>query len=254
MLGMRGDVLGVVVGWLGTDMTQKDRSFMMLAAAAAATARPSLGRLLAVTMKASKAHSSASASASKRCLVPIATGSEEMEAVVAIDVLRRAGADVVVAAAQGELLVTCSRGTKIQADMLVEDALKAHGPFDAIVVPGGMPGASNLAACAPLVDALKAQRAEGKLIGAICAAPAVVLEAHGILAAETSATAHPAFLDKLGAKKVEDFVVCNDAKNLVTSRGPGTALIFALKLVEVLYGADHADKVAKPMVLPHSRQ
>ena len=181
----------------------------------------------------------------KKVLVPIAEGTEEIEAVCIIDVLRRAGAEVVVASA-GEKVVTCSRGVVIVADKLIADC-KAE-VFDMIVLPGGVPGAQNLRDSADLTELLKQQAGSGGFFGAICASPAVVLQAHGLLE-NRRATSHPGFSDQLeSSESVESRVVVDGT--CITSRGPGTALEFALKLVECLYGEETAREVGMPMVLP----
>ena len=176
-------------------------------------------------------------------LVPVADGTEEIEAVTIIDVLRRAQARVVVASVQG-LTVTCSRGVKLVADCLIEDC--AQESFDLVVLPGGMPGAEHLRDSDCLRDILNRQAGKGGLLGAICAAPAVVLAHHGLLEGRR-ATAHPAFIKELRSDKASADRVVVDG-NCVTSRGPGTALTFALSLVELLFGKEKRDAVAAPMV------
>ncbi len=180
----------------------------------------------------------------KKVLVPIAEGTEEIEAVCIIDVLRRAGAEVVVASV-GEKTVTCSRGVQIVTDRLIGEC-KAEA-FDMIARPGGVPGAQNLRDSADLTELLKKQTGSGGFFGAICASPAVVLQAHGLLV-NRQATSHPAFSDQLESNEsIESRVVVDG--NCITSRGPGTALEFALALVERLYGEEKAREVGAPMVL-----
>jgi protein deglycase len=193
----------------------------------------------------------------------VADGTEEMEAVIVVDVLRRAGAAVSVASVEagGRLEVTCSRGVVLRADAALDAALSStttNPPFfDLIVVPGGMPGAERLAASAALTAALKAQRAAGRPVAAICAAPAVVLEAQGLLPEGGPATAHPAFSGQLANQQSvsERVAVAVDAGGggvVVTSRGPGTAFEFALALVGLLFGEAKAREVAGPMVMAGS--
>lgn len=181
----------------------------------------------------------------KKVLVPIADGTEEMEAVIVIDVLRRAGARVTVASVGGRQ-ITASRGVRLVAD--AELAACAGEVFDLIALPGGMPGAEHLRDSPEIARLLAEQAAAGRLIGAICAAPAVVLAHHGLLAGR-QATCHPSFQDRLGDNVDADRPVVVDGP-IITSQGPGTALPFALRLVEALYGADQARKVARPMVAP----
>ena len=181
---------------------------------------------------------------SKTVLVPVADGTEEIEAVTIIDVLRRAGADVTVASV-GDLQVTASRGVKLVADALIADCIDTD--YDLVVLPGGIPGAENLRDDEHLKQILLRQQSQGRLYGAICAAPAVVLETHGLLQGRV-ATCHPGFAGQLSdTSSVESNVVFD--QGCVTSRGPGTAMVFALKLVELLYGAEKREEVAAPMIV-----
>lgn len=126
----------------------------------------------------------------------------------------------------------------------------AAAPYDAIALPGGMPGAEHLRDSAPLTALLKAQRAAGRVIGAVCASPAVVLVAHGLLTAADAATCHPNFTSRLpNPTAAARRVVVDAGGTLVTSRGPGTSLEFALQLVATLDGAAAAAEVAAPMVM-----
>jgi 4-methyl-5(b-hydroxyethyl)-thiazole monophosphate biosynthesis len=177
-------------------------------------------------------------------LVPVADGTEEIEAVTVIDTLRRADITVQVAAAGPDRTVTCSRGVVLTADVLLADV--AGRTFDAIVLPGGMPGARHLHDNRQLGALLRDQHARGGVIGAICAAPAVVLAPAGILEGR-DATCHPGFMDHLPEGHRRTDRVVTDG-HVITSRGPGTALEFALALVERLRGRDVRDRVAGPML------
>jgi 4-methyl-5(b-hydroxyethyl)-thiazole monophosphate biosynthesis len=181
---------------------------------------------------------------SKKVLVPVADGTEELEAVAIIDCLRRAGADLKVASVQN-LQITTSRKIKITADCLLKDCV--NETFDLIALPGGLPGAEHLRDCKDLIEMLKKQKDAGRLYAAICAVPAIVLEHHGLLAGK-KATCYPSFADKLKDKFVAGQSVVVDG-NCITSQGPGTALEFALKLVEVLFGAEKSKELAKAMVV-----
>lgn len=119
--------------------------------------------------------------AAKTALVPVADGSEEMEAVIIVDVLRRAGVATTLASVEpGRLAVTCSRGVTLVADALLADAA-AGAAYDAVVLPGGMPGAERLRDCAQLTAIVQDQHAAGRVTAAICAAPAVALQPAGVL-------------------------------------------------------------------------
>jgi 4-methyl-5(b-hydroxyethyl)-thiazole monophosphate biosynthesis len=181
----------------------------------------------------------------KKVLVPIADGSEEIEAVCIIDTLRRAGADVTVASVMGKLQVTASRGVKIIADTLISDC--ARKTYDLVVLPGGMPGAANLRDSKELAEILKNQQREGRLYAAICASPAVVLQHHGIIG-NRKATCYPSFAAELDNPASAESRVIVDG-TLVTSQGPGTAVEFALKLVELLFDREKYLEVAKAMIV-----
>jgi 4-methyl-5(b-hydroxyethyl)-thiazole monophosphate biosynthesis len=181
---------------------------------------------------------------SKKVLVPIADGTEEIEAACIVDTLRRAGAEVTVASVDNPQ-VTASRGMKLVADVRISDC--ANQTYDCIVLPGGMPGAEHLRDSAPLIEKLKQQKQAGRLYGAICASPAVVLQAHGLLP-NTRATCYPAMRGKLDPAYASDEPVVVDGR-CVTSQGPGTAIAFALKLVDLLFGARKAGEVADAMLV-----
>ena len=173
----------------------------------------------------------------KRVLVPLAEGFEELEAVTIIDVLRRAGIDVVVASL-GESPVAGSHGIRIAADTPL--AALAEQEFDMIAMPGGMPGADHLKKDARIAQLIHRLREQGKPVAAICAAP-MVLAAAGVLDGRR-ATSYPGFLkDAKQTTVVEDAVVSDGG--IITSRGPGTALDFALALVAELRGVGARDDV-----------
>jgi 4-methyl-5(b-hydroxyethyl)-thiazole monophosphate biosynthesis len=181
---------------------------------------------------------------SKKVLVPIADGMEEIEAVCISDVLRRAGADVTVASVDG-LQITASRGVKLVADKRIVYCV--DNTYDLIALPGGMPGAEHLRDSKALTKMLKRQQEEGRLYAAICASPAVVLKHHNLLG-QRRATCHPGFVKHLdNPEAVEERVVVDGT--CVTSRAPGTAIEFALKLVELLYDEETAQKVAQSMLV-----
>jgi protein deglycase len=166
----------------------------------------------------------------KTVLVPVAQGIEEMEAITIIDVLRRAGADVVVASVD-DLTIKAARGIEFKADVLIKDCLGQS--FDLIVLPGGIPGAENLKNSKELAELLKNQAAQKKLYGAICASPAVVLHALGLVT-PGAVTCHPGFAGQIEGGTVQDRNVVIDGP-CITSKGAGTALEFALTLVSQLF-------------------
>ena len=182
----------------------------------------------------------------KRVLMPIANGSEEMEAVIVSDVLRRAQCEVVIASVERERSICASRGVILVADEMIDDVRNEH--FDAIVLPGGIPGAERLRDCDTLREMLQtAAKDDSIVIAAICAAPAVVLQPLGLLDGITTKTCHPAFASQI--ENCQDVAVADD--DIITSRGPGTAFAFSLALVRRLVGNDVAEEVAAPMCLQY---
>jgi 4-methyl-5(b-hydroxyethyl)-thiazole monophosphate biosynthesis len=167
----------------------------------------------------------------KRVLVPLAEGFEELEAVTVIDILRRAGVEVVVASL-GESPVTGSHGIRLAADTPL--AALVEQDFDMVALPGGMPGAEHLKKDARVAEIARRLAAKGRPVAANCAAP-MVLAAAGLLDGRR-ATSYPGFLKDASKTTVTDEAVVVDG-GMITSRGPGTALDFALQLVETLEGA-----------------
>ncbi|WP_303906792.1 DJ-1 family glyoxalase III [Thiohalomonas denitrificans] len=179
-------------------------------------------------------------------LVPLAEGCEELEAVTIIDLLTRGGIDVVTAGLT-EGPVKASRGVTLLPDTTLAEAL-AHD-FDMVVLPGGAPGAERLDNDPRIGELLKKMASKDEYIAAICAAPKVLANA-GLLTGR-KATSFPGFIDKMEIPNltyVEDPVV-QDGK-VITSRGPGTAMDFALHLVELLAGKAKRDEVEATLQRP----
>lgn len=174
----------------------------------------------------------------KKVLVPLAPGFEEIEAITVIDVLRRAGVEVTAAGTQAGP-IEASRGVKVMPDAKLDD-LQAD-QFDMIVLPGGAKGAENLQRNPKLQAMVGDFFAKNKPVGAICAAPSL-LAAAGLICGK-QVTSHPSVKQIVAAASIysEQRVVTDG--NLVTSRGPGTALEFALKLVELLAGKEKAAEI-----------
>jgi 4-methyl-5(b-hydroxyethyl)-thiazole monophosphate biosynthesis len=176
----------------------------------------------------------------KRALVPLAEGFEEIEAVAVIDVLRRAGVNVVVAGLAGRGPVTGRSSLAVVPDTDLDAALGGD-PFDAIVLPGGMDGTLALRDDPRIIAALTAAAGRGAITAAICAAP-LVLERAGLLGGAPF-TSHPGVAANFGGGDYrEDRVVVSG--NVVTSRAPGTAIEFALELARMLRGPEVAGRVA----------
>jgi len=176
----------------------------------------------------------------KKVLVILAEGFEEIETITPIDILRRAGIEVIVAGLDREE-VAGSRGVVIKTKMKLSEYSSVP---DAIVLPGGSPGAENLAKSSRVKELVLDMNSKGKLICAICASPALVLAPTGILDGK-KATCYPGMEKNFSVdiKFSKDSVVQDG--NIITSRGPATALPFVLKIVENMAGKDTADMVGK---------
>ncbi|MDX1518965.1 MAG: DJ-1/PfpI family protein [Gammaproteobacteria bacterium] len=179
-------------------------------------------------------------------LVPLAQGCEELEAVTVIDLLRRAGIRVVTAGLDKNP-VQASRGVNLVPDTDLDTALNED--FDMVVLPGGLPGADNLDRDERVHELLKKMANSEKFTAAICAAPKVLANA-GLLEGK-NATSYPGFIDKMNLQNTTclDDAVVTDGR-VITSRGPGTAMDFALQLIETLEGKEKRDEVEKALVRP----
>jgi 4-methyl-5(b-hydroxyethyl)-thiazole monophosphate biosynthesis len=167
----------------------------------------------------------------------LAPGFEEVEVVTPADFLRRAGIEVRLTGIGGRL-IEGSHGIRLQADLEIGEL---PADVEGVIVPGGMPGAANIAASPAAMDLIRRLHEQGHLVAAICAAPAVVLEPAGVLRGRR-ATGFPGTEDGLTSGRfVQNRVVVDG--NVVTSRGPGTAAEFAVKLIELIAGRDKALEV-----------
>lgn len=179
-----------------------------------------------------------------RVLIPLAQGCEELEAVTVIDLLRRADIEVVTAGLQ-EGLVTASRGTRLMPDTVLDEVLDQT--FDMLVLPGGLPGADYLNADSRIHQLLRNMAEAGHYTAAICAAPKVLASA-GLLDGR-EATSYPGVLEAEGLHhtQLSKAAVVRDG-TVITSRGPGTAMDFALALIEILGGSALREQVEAPLV------
>lgn len=171
-----------------------------------------------------------------------ADGFEEVEALTTVDLIRRSGTDLQTVSVMGEKRVTGSHGITIETDLLFEEI---EMPADMLVLPGGMPGTRNLGAHVGLCDLMRRQYEEKGWLAAICAAPSV-FAGLGFLKGR-KATSYPgAVTDQDCGTYLEEEVVVDGP--IVTSRGVGTAIPFALKLVEILKGKETADQIAGSII------
>jgi 4-methyl-5(b-hydroxyethyl)-thiazole monophosphate biosynthesis len=176
-------------------------------------------------------------------LVPIAHGTEELEAVAIVDIARRAGFRVRIAGESENVI--CSRGVRIAPDILWSD-LDESETFDAVVLPGGTEGVERFMQSDELRHIVSRHAADGALIGAICAAP-LVLHHFGVLPRSCAVTSHPSVADQLREYDYRTDRVVQSGR-IVTSRGAGTAVEFALAIVTELAGEQHARTIAERIV------
>ena len=181
-----------------------------------------------------------------KAVVFFAEGTEECEALLVVDLLRRAKVDVTVASASGSREILSSHKIRITADALAEEV--DYSDVDLVVLPGGIPGTPNLAANKTVTDTCTAFAKSGKKVAAICAAPSV-LASLGLLEGK-NATAHAGFQDKLAGAHVLDAEVVVDG-NITTSYGLGGAIPFALELVRQLAGQAEADRIRNAIAYRH---
>ena len=182
---------------------------------------------------------------SPKALIILAEGFEELEAVAAIDILRRAKVDLTIAGLKDGFVKSC-REVSIIPDIVLDNLDTEK--FDMLILPGGQPGTSNLAADARVKRILQDLNKTNVYIAAICAAPYVLSEA-GILI-DRDVTSYPAMQSQLKAKKILKNKNVVIDKNVITSQGPGTAIQFALTLVALLKDQKTADSISKAMLVP----
>ncbi len=174
-----------------------------------------------------------------KVIAMIENGTEEVECLAVVDVLRRAGADVLLVSAS-DMQIVSSHGVRLIADAVAADTDLTD--CDLLFIPGGMPGSERLGKNRKLIDAIGEMLADGKRVAAICAAPSVVLGAHGFLRGKR-AVCFPSFESgMLGAQVVSGARVITDG-NITTARGLGCAVELGLELVRLLFGSGKAEEI-----------
>lgn len=179
----------------------------------------------------------------KKAAVLLADGFEEIEALTAVDLLRRARIYVDTVSISDDYMVHGAHGINVQTEDLFEEVNFAE--FDMIILPGGMPGTKNLEEHKGVLSVVKDFHENGKYIGAICAAPGI-LGAMGILKGKRAAC-YPSVEERLSGAVIMKVPVIQDG-NIITSRGMGTAIDFALKLIEVLTDKLKAEEIADSII------
>ena len=176
--------------------------------------------------------------------VHFAEGTEEIEFVTIIDLLRRSSLDAVSVSITGKTKVTGAHGIVIETDTTFEEA--NYDDCDMIVLPGGMPGTLHMAEHSGLTDMIKSFNKKGRSLAAICAAP-MVFAGCGILSGK-KAVIYPGMEEYLGDAEVSDKRVQTDG-NIITSQGPGTAMEFALEIIRTVKGSAASDEIKKELLM-----
>ena len=174
-----------------------------------------------------------------------ADGFEEIEGLTVVDMFRRAGIPIQTVSITDSLTVTGSHDIKVQADCLLADF--DFNTVEMLILPGGMPGTTNLSKCEPLCDALMQFSRQGRYLAAICAAPSI-LGSLGILNGRV-ATCYPGFEKKLFGAYITTDPVAKDG-HVITSRGMGTSILLGLELVKLLKDEETSKKLAEAIMMP----
>lgn len=177
-----------------------------------------------------------------KVLVPIASGFEEIEAITIIDVLRRAGIDVVTVCLD-KRCVLGAHEVQIKTDGHIDDVYSDE--YDMIVLPGGMPGSRNLKNSAKLQELIGQMDQGAKYIGAICAAPIALAKA-GVI--KSAYTCYPSFEEEVGKGYIPNEDVVSD-QNIITSQGPASALVFSFAIIEKLCGESKSQEIKKQLLV-----
>lgn len=180
----------------------------------------------------------------KKAFIFLAPGFEETEAIGTIDVLKRGGVDIKIVSVTGDAFVESAHGVGIKADIYLSD-VKAE-EADALILPGGMPGAENLKKDMTVRSLVDAMYAKGRLVAAICAAP-MVLGDLGLLR-NKKATCYPGFESEMTGAVATGQPVEQDG-NIITGKGPAFAYRFGLAILAYLIGGDVAEEVAQGMLI-----
>ena len=174
-----------------------------------------------------------------------ADGFEEIEGLTVVDMFRRAGIPIQTVSISDSLTVTGSHDIKVQADCLLADF--DFNTVEMLILPGGMPGTTNLSKCQPLCDALMQFSRQGRYLAAICAAPSI-LGSLGILNGRV-ATCYPGFEKKLFGAYITTDPVAKDG-HVITSRGMGTSILLGLELVKLLKDEETSKKLTEAIMMP----
>ena len=183
----------------------------------------------------------------KKVALFIENGSEELELIAPLDVMRRANLEVDVISANNEDFITSAHNVKIIADKKIEE-INNTLDYDAIVIPGGMPGSTLLRDNKKIIEFYQTMYNSGKLVAAICAAP-IVLSAAGITD-DKEVTSYPGFDKEINYKNYNSEKAVVIDKNVITAQGPAVAILFGYEIVNYLLQDNTAEDVKKAMLVP----
>ncbi len=183
----------------------------------------------------------------KKIALFIENGSEELELIAPLDVMRRANLEVDVISANNEDFITSAHNVKIMADKKIEE-INNILDYDAIVIPGGMPGSTLLRDNKKIIEFYQTMYNSGKLVAAICAAP-IVLSAAGIID-DKEVTSYPGFDKEINCKTYNSEKAVVVDKNVITAQGPAVAILFGYEIVNYLLQDNTADDIKKAMLVP----
>ncbi|KAF7457292.1 DJ-1 family protein [Cryptosporidium felis] len=181
----------------------------------------------------------------KKVLVTVADGFEEIEFVTPVDILRRAGLNVTIGVSGEKTQVVGAHGISINGDVLLSEILSES--FDMVVCPGGLQCAYKLGSDKNVLTILRETKERGGIIAAICASPVIVFEKNGLLSDVNLAVSYPSMMNELTRPDLSMPSVCVSS-NVVTSQGPGTSISFGLKLVELLCGQHQSKNISETIV------
>lgn len=181
----------------------------------------------------------------KKILVMLANGFEEVEALTVVDYSRRVGIACDTCSIMESKMVKGAHNIQVEADIMLDETLD-YNEYDGVILPGGMPGATNLRDDDEVIKLVQEFNRNNKLVAAICAAP-IILEKAGIIKGK-DITSYPGFENDLRDANYKDDLVVQDG-NIITSRGPAVAIYFALYIVEYLVGKDKKESLVKDILL-----
>lgn len=181
----------------------------------------------------------------KKILLLLAEGFEEIEALTPVDYMRRKDIVVDTCSIEGGKKVTGAHNITVEADKVLGD-IRSSDEYDGVIIPGGLPGATNLRDNDRVIDLVREFHESEKLIGAICAGP-IVLQKAGILDGK-QVTSYPGFEDELGESKYKEATVVKDG-NIITARGPAVAVYFTLEIMQSLIGKEKTEELRGEILL-----